>query len=143
MLRYTGERRKKPSAFILPLPVPSRCSWFHRLLHRISPLISHCCSFCRSFAESRKEKKGGYKMGLSGDGRAEGTSSPVELGPARECQLCLPHLGCLQHFSPLLIPLCLIIGLSFHLVVDVSGAFLLYPNAYFCEHFRNVIFWRL
>lgn len=81
-------------------------------------------------------------MGLSGDSRAEGTSSPVELGPARQSQLFLPRLRCLRHFSPLLIPLCLVIGLSFHLVVDISGGFLLCPNAYFCETFRNLIRWR-
>lgn len=38
-------------------------------------------------------------MGLWGDSRAEGTSSPVELGPARQSQLFLPRLGRLHHFS--------------------------------------------
>lgn len=68
---------------------------------RISSLISHCCPFCRLFAGSLKENQGGYQTELSGDSRAEGTSSTMELGPARHSQLFLPRLGCLQH-SPLL-----------------------------------------
>lgn len=53
--------------------------------------------------ENLKEEQGGYdEMELSGDSRAEGTLSPVAVGPARGSQLCLLHLGVFAVFLSLI-----------------------------------------